>query len=44
MSGTLLRFVNSLIFVSILTLTLSGLYGLMWPMPDWMFEIHRIFS
>jgi hypothetical protein len=44
MTGPLLRFTNTLILASILALTLTGLYGLMWPMPAWMFETHRICS
>ena len=41
MTGWLLRFTNTLILGLIALLTLSGLYGLMWPMPSWMFELHR---
>lgn len=44
MNGSLLRFVNTLILLTIIALTLSGLYGLMWLMPAWMFEAHRIFG
>lgn len=28
--------------ILLLLLTLTGLYGLMWPWPAWMFETHRI--
>ena len=42
MSGLILRFTNTLILTLIATLTLTGLYGLMWPLPAWLYEIHRI--
>ena len=42
MSGTNLRFINTLILILILILSLTGLYGLVWPFPAWLFEIHRI--
>lgn len=38
----ILRFVNSTILGLILALTLTGLYGIVWPMPLWMYEVHRI--
>jgi hypothetical protein len=41
MQGWLLRFVNSLILTLVTLLTLTGLYGLMWPLPHLMFEVHR---
>ncbi len=41
MNGLLLRFTNTLILALITLLTLTGLYGLMWPMPSLMFELHR---
>lgn len=41
MTGTLLRFTNTLILIIISLLTLTGLYGLMWPMPEWLYEVHR---
>ncbi len=41
MKGWLLRFVNSLILTLVTLLTLTGLYGLMWPLPHLMFEVHR---
>ncbi len=37
-----LRFTNTAILTILLVLTLTGLYGLMWPMPGWMFDLHRI--
>jgi hypothetical protein len=37
-----LRVTNASILVSVIALTLTGLYGLMWPMPAWMFDLHRI--
>jgi len=42
MSGSNLRFINSLILILIVILCLTGLYGLVWPFPSWLFEIHRI--
>lgn len=42
MNGTFLRFTNTLILILIALLTLTGLYGLMWPWPSWLYEIHRI--
>ena len=37
-----LRFTNTTLLSTIIILTITGLYGLMWPMPAWMFDIHRI--
>ena len=42
MSGTNLRFINTLILSLILVLTLTGVYGLFFPFPSFLFEIHRI--
>lgn len=41
MMGWFLRFVNTLILTLVVLLTLTGLYGLMWPLPGWMFDVHR---
>jgi hypothetical protein len=41
MNGWLLRFTNTLILALLTFLALTGLYGLMWPMPALMFEFHR---
>ena len=41
-SAILLRFTNGTLFAVIILLTLTGLYGLVWPMPGWMFDLHRI--
>jgi len=41
MTGWRLRFTNTLILTLVTLLTLTGLYGLMWPLPLWMFEVHR---
>ena len=41
MMGWFLRFINTLILTLVVLLTLTGLYGLMWPLPGWMFEVHR---
>ena len=37
-----LRLTNTSILISVIALTLTGLFGLMWPMPAWMFDVHRI--
>ena len=42
MSGTNLRFINTLILSLFVILALTGLYGLVWPFPSALFEIHRI--
>ena len=42
MSGRTLRFINTLILVLFCILGLTGLYGLVWPFPSFLFEIHRI--
>ena len=42
MNGTNLRFINTLILVLFCVLGVTGLYGLIWSFPSWLFEIHRI--
>ena len=42
MSGIQLRFINTLILSLLLVLTLTGIYGLFFPFPSFLFEIHRI--
>ena len=42
MSGTNLRFINTFILSLLLVLTLTGVYGLYFPFPAFLFEIHRI--
>jgi hypothetical protein len=42
MSGRNLRFINTLILILLLVLTLTGIYGLFFPFPSGLFEIHRI--
>lgn len=42
MSGRSLRFINTLILILFCVLGLTGLYGLVWPFPSSLFEIHRI--
>jgi hypothetical protein len=37
-----LRFINALILILFCILGLTGLYGLVWPFPPSLFEIHRI--
>jgi hypothetical protein len=41
MGFRLLRFTNTIILASIAALTLSGVYGLFWPFPAWLFDVHR---
>ena len=41
-NSTNLRFINALILILFCILGLSGLYGLVWPFPSSLFEIHRI--
>lgn len=42
MSGTNLRFINTLIFSLLIVLGATGVYGLYFPFPSFLFEIHRI--
>jgi len=42
MSGRNLRFINTLILSLLLFLTLTGVYGLFFPFPSILFDIHRI--
>src|SRR5690349_13654745 len=42
MSGRNLRFINTLILILLCVLGLTGLYGLVWPFPSFLFEIHRL--
>ena len=42
MSGIQLRFVNTSILILFILLTLTGIYGLFFPFPSFLFEIHRI--
>jgi hypothetical protein len=41
-NSTNLRFINALILILFCILGLTGLYGLVWPFPTFLFEIHRI--
>jgi DMSO/TMAO reductase YedYZ molybdopterin-dependent catalytic subunit len=41
MKSTFLRFTSTSILIILGLLTITGLFGLMWPMPEWMFEVHR---
>ena len=41
MSGVSLRFINTLILSLFILLGLTGLYGLVWPFPSLLFDIHR---
>ncbi|HJS20169.1 MAG TPA: molybdopterin-dependent oxidoreductase [Anaerolineales bacterium] len=42
MNGTILRFINTLILILFCVLGITGLYGLVWPFPASLFDIHRI--
>jgi hypothetical protein len=42
MSGTNLRFVNTLILILLTILSLKGVYGLFFPFPAFLFDVHRI--
>jgi len=42
MNSTNVRFINALILILFCVLGLSGLYGLVWPFPSSLFEIHRM--
>lgn len=42
MSGRSLRFINTLILILLLVLTLTGVYGLFFPFPSFLFGVHRI--
>ena len=41
-NSTNLRFINVLILILFSILGLTGLYGLVWPFPSSLFEIHRL--
>ena len=41
-NSTNFRFINALILILFCILGLTGLYGLVWPFPSSLFEIHRI--
>lgn len=41
-NSTNVRFINALILILFCVLGLTGLYGLVWPFPSSLFEIHRI--
>jgi hypothetical protein len=42
MNGTNLRFINTFILILFCALGMTGLYGLFWTFPSFLFEIHRI--
>ena len=42
MSGIQLRFINTSILILFILLTLTGVYGLFFPFPSFLFEVHRI--
>ena len=42
MNGTNLRFINTLILTLFCILGITGLYGLVWPFPSSLFEVHRV--
>ena len=42
MNGKHLRFINALILILFCILGITGLYGLVWPFPSLLFDIHRL--
>ena len=42
MNGKHLRFINALILILFCLLGITGLYGLLWPFPALLFDIHRM--
>jgi hypothetical protein len=42
MKFRLMPFTNILILATVVVLTLSGVYGLFWPLGGWIFDLHRI--
>ncbi|MGH2582755.1 MAG: molybdopterin-dependent oxidoreductase [Anaerolineales bacterium] len=40
----ILRFVNTSMLVLITLLTVTGVYGIVWVFPGWMYELHRAFG
>lgn len=38
------RFVNAILLIFTLLVTLTGLYGIVWVMEGWVYEAHRIFA
>jgi hypothetical protein len=42
MKFRLVPFTNTVILVSMMVLTLTGVYGLFWTLGDWVFDLHRI--
>lgn len=42
MNAVRLRFINTLILVLFCVLGLTGLYGLVWPFPPFLYELHRV--
>ncbi|HET9587895.1 MAG TPA: molybdopterin-dependent oxidoreductase [Anaerolineales bacterium] len=41
MNGASLRFINTLILILFCILGVTGLYGLVWPFPAFLYEVHR---
>lgn len=41
MGFQLVRFINLVLLISIIILTLTGMYGLYWTLNGWMFDVHR---
>jgi len=39
-----LKFVNQSILILLIFITLTGLYGIVWVMDGWIYEVHRILS
>lgn len=41
MRSHLFRFGNTVILAVVILLSLTGVYGLFWVIPAWMFDVHR---
>ena len=39
-----LRFVNGALLITLISILLSGVYGIVWTLDGWMYEVHRISS
>ncbi|KAA3645395.1 MAG: hypothetical protein DWQ07_13075 [Chloroflexi bacterium] len=39
-----LRFVNGALLITLIVILLSGVYGIVWTLDGWMYEVHRIGS
>lgn len=44
MKNNLNRFTNLFLLIAIIILTLTGIYGLFWTSPRWVYDIHRLIA